>query len=53
MIGENQRECGLRTEDHDSKVWRRETINFFDFSRRTYRNSTCKSLSFSSVQIFR
>jgi hypothetical protein len=51
LIGENQREYGLRTGDHDSQVCSRKdtsmlsrTINFFDYSRRAYRNSTWKSV---------
>jgi len=49
LIGENQREFGLRTGDHESQMCRRKDtstlfrkINFFDFIRRAYRNSTWK-----------
>ena len=51
LIGENQRECGLRRGDHESQVCSRKhtsilfrTIKFFDFSRRAYRKSTWKSV---------
>ena len=56
LIGENQREYGLRTGDHNSKVCCRKdtstlfrTINLFDFRRRAYRNSTWKSLAFRVI----
>jgi hypothetical protein len=46
LIGENQREYGLRTGDHESKVCSRKdtsilfrTINLFDVRRRANRNS--------------
>jgi hypothetical protein len=56
LIGEHQREYGLTMGDHRSKVRSRKdtstlfrTINFFDFIRRAYRNSTWKSLAFRVI----
>jgi hypothetical protein len=56
MIGENQRECGLRTEHHKSKVCSRKDtsvqfkpMSLFDFSRKAYRNSTWKSVAFRVI----
>ena len=52
LIGENQREYGLRKGDHDNQGCSRKdtsilsrTFNLFDFSRSAYRNSTWRSLN--------
>jgi hypothetical protein len=52
LIGENQREYGLRTGDYESQMCSRKdtsilfrTISLFYFIRRAYRNSTWKSVN--------
>jgi hypothetical protein len=52
LIGENQRENGLRAGDDESQGCSRKctstlfrTITLFDFSRRAYRHSTWESLA--------